>query len=211
MSRIVKCLYQNVEVSFTEDGWIDATAIADAFGKRPGDWLKLPGTEEYILALMDELKIREKISLIRTRRKSGTWLHTDLAVPFARWLDVRFAIWCDQQIKALLKGSHPHYDWKRLRHEASSSFKVMNAVLQLQRQMQGKESKVHHFTNEARLVNWALKGEFKSVNREGLSNDELDLLAKLEERNAVLIGLGFGYDDRKTAMKRFVADRMLLA
>lgn len=37
----------------------------------------------------------------------GTWLHSKLAVVFARWLDVHFAVWCDQQIDALLRGMHP--------------------------------------------------------------------------------------------------------
>ena len=34
----------------------------------------------------------------------GTWLHPKLAVHFARWLDPKFAVWCDEQIEALLNG-----------------------------------------------------------------------------------------------------------
>jgi hypothetical protein len=34
----------------------------------------------------------------------GTWAHPKLAVFFARWLDVRFAVWCDMQIDKRLRG-----------------------------------------------------------------------------------------------------------
>lgn len=34
----------------------------------------------------------------------GTWAHPKLAVFFARWLDVRFAVWCDAMIEDILKG-----------------------------------------------------------------------------------------------------------
>jgi hypothetical protein len=33
----------------------------------------------------------------------GTWLHPKLAIDFARWLDARFAVWCDMQIEKLLQ------------------------------------------------------------------------------------------------------------
>lgn len=47
--------------------------------------------------------------LVMTRRGSaanggGTWLHPKLAVAFARWLNVDFAVWCDLHIDALLRG-----------------------------------------------------------------------------------------------------------
>jgi hypothetical protein len=110
----------------------------------------------------------------------------------------------------LLKGQHPHYDWKRLRHEASSSFKVMNDILATVRAEQGKATVVYHFTNEARLVNWALSGEFKGIDRDALPSHDLDLLAKLELKNATLIGRGVGYPDRKKILESAVLELRLL-
>ncbi len=48
-----------------------------------------------------EISNTRKEGYLKTRRgqNGGTWLHTDLAVVFARWLDVLFSIWCDQQAK----------------------------------------------------------------------------------------------------------------
>ena len=37
-----------------------------------------------------------------------------------------------------------------------------------------------------------------------MSNDELDLIAKLEKRNAILIAKGLDYDTRKQALLEFV-------
>lgn len=37
-------------------------------------------------------------------RGQGTWAHPKLAVFFARWLDVKFAVWCDAMIDDILKG-----------------------------------------------------------------------------------------------------------
>src|SRR3546814_14246327 len=95
---------------------------------------------------------------------------------FARWLDVNFAIWCDMQIDGLLRGEG--LDHKRLRHEAASSFKVMNAIRKAALEAEGKEPKRHHFINEARLVNYALTGEFSSQDREAMTRSEARRVGK---------------------------------
>lgn len=144
--EIIIADYQGFSVSFTDDGWFDATAAAAKYGKRPNDWLALPATKEYLGALDEESNTGKSGNWVRvTRGKTGgTWLHPDLAVQFARWLDVKFAIWCDRQIRSLLVGTHPHFDRLRLRHEAAASFKVMTQILQLTRESQGKTSAPHH-------------------------------------------------------------------
>lgn len=204
-THLVTSEYNGLNITFTDDGWFNATIAAERFGKRPIDWLNLDSTKEYINVLCDVSNCQES-SLLKTRRgrhNSGTWLHPELSVTFARWLDVRFSIWCDKQIRQILTGSHPHYDWQRVRHEATSSFKVMNAVLQLQMKSQGKIAEPKHFTTEIRLVNWALTGVFHKLDRESLNKDELSLLAKIESHNAVLIGSGLDYVARKQTLKDF--------
>ncbi|MDR6419894.1 hypothetical protein J2801_002145 [Paraburkholderia phenoliruptrix] len=96
--------YNGIAVSFTGDGWFNATAAAARFGKRPVDWLRLPETKRYIAALADARGISEKTALISAKRNSGTWMHPKLAVRFAQWLDVDFAVWCDEQIDHILRG-----------------------------------------------------------------------------------------------------------
>ncbi len=208
--NIVKAEYEGLAVTFGEDGWFNATEVAGNFGKRPADWLALDSTREYITTLTDVFNC-EKISLLKTKRgrhHSGTWFHPKLAVPFARWLDLRFAVWCDYQIDQLLRGNHPHFDWKKMRSEAASSFKVMNEALQIVREHQGKATKAYHFMNESKLINGVLTGNYKGIDRDALPQAQLDLLARLEVRNSVLIGQGFDYQTRKASLLVFVAESL---
>lgn len=126
-----------------------------------------------------------------------------LAVRFAQWLDIDFAIWCDEQIDNLLRGNHPIFDKRRLRHQAAATYKAVSAVLKLSREQSGKETRPHHYMNEARLINWAITGQFTGLDRDSLSYDELDLLAELEAQDLILIGSQCTYDQRKTALNLF--------
>ncbi len=206
-AALVLARYNGVDVEFTADGWFNATAVAARHGKRPADWLRLPDTERYLDALCRKSKVG-KSHFARSARggakgTAGTWLHPKLAVRFAQWLDIDFAVWCDEQIDSLLRGKQ---DWRKLRHEAASSYKVMTQILQLTREEQGKASAPHHFTNEARMVNWALSGVMGPLDRDALSAGELDLLAALEQRNAVLIAQGREYARRKVLLEQHAAD-----
>lgn len=207
---LVKSEYDGKEISFTEDGWFNATEVASQYGKRPVDWLKQVETETYINALCRKTEVT-KNHFVKTKKggdvtQQGTWLHPKLGVRFAQWLDIDFAIWCDEQIDNLIRNKHPHFDHVRLRHEAAATFKVMQAMLQYARQDQGKLTQSHHYINEALLVNWALSGERKSLNRDAMSASDLNTLAKLEERNAILIGRNVNYQDRKKILEQFALD-----
>lgn len=235
MSALVLATYNGQQIAFSDEGWFNATQAAGRFNKEPVAWLRQSDTAAYITALcrlhgkggfvteLNEIKdldstsakarrqlldLVKKTGYVRTKAGApetggGTWLHPKLAIAFARWLDIDFAIWCDVQIDNLLREKD---DWRKLRHESASSYKVMQQILQLSRAEDGKACAPHHYSNEARLVNFALTGEFKGVNREGLSSGDLLLLAKLEEKNAVLIGRGQPYEKRKVILEQFAFD-----
>lgn len=199
--------YQGHAIAYQDDGWFNATQAAAKWGKAPADWLRLPSTIEYLAALKRHQSDMGKTHITKKGNsknfQQGTWLHPKLAVPFARWLDADFAVWCDAQIDTLIRGKD---DWRKLRHASASSFKVANDILKMVRQASDKDTEPHHYMNEARLVNWVLTGEFKSVERDTLPPNQLDLLAHLQERNAVLIGRGLAYDQRKPMLKQYAMD-----
>ena len=115
MNQVQSFNFGNIAVSFREDGYLNATQIAAHFGKLPKDYLKTEQTQQYISALAESLSERTKIltdenQLVIVKKGNsknftqGTWLHPKLAIHFARWLDPKFAVWCDEQIEALLNG-----------------------------------------------------------------------------------------------------------
>lgn len=82
---IVNANYNGLDVSFTGDGWFNATQAAERFNKRPNDWLNLDETKASISALSDISNTSQNDIWINTKRgnNGGTWLHPDLVVPFA--------------------------------------------------------------------------------------------------------------------------------
>lgn len=110
-TQILNFSFQNFSVSFRADGYLHATAIAEHFGKRINNYLRNERTQEYMQALCDTRKSVSLSDLVIVKKGNsknftqGTWLHPKLAVDFARWLDPKFAVWCDEQIENLLSGS----------------------------------------------------------------------------------------------------------
>ena len=50
-------------------------------------------------------------------------------------------------------------------------------------------------------------GKFGKIDRDELSSGDLDLLAKLENMDTVLIGCGAIYDDRKKELEQFASEQ----
>jgi hypothetical protein len=233
--KIIKAEFSGSIIQFQSDGWFNATEAAKKFGKETSAWLRQKESVEYIAALAEELgkgafledlseinkldgstavaqtkllKLAKSTGLVKVRLGSpvnggGTWMHPNLAVVFARWLDVRFSIWCDVQIKNLI---NQETDWRKQRHLAASTHKLMAEMLKDVRDELGKETKAHHYSNESRLINWALTGEFCSLERDQLSAHQLDVLAALESRNTLLIGRGVEYAKRKIILEQLAID-----
>lgn len=201
-TAIITRNYQENAFTYNGDGWFNATEAAKQFGKEPAQWARLPETIKY----MDALE-RKYVGITHSKTKrganGGTWLHPKLAVRFAQWLDIDFALWCDEQIDSIIRGNT---NWANSRHASIGTNKALNMILQDVRADMGKETESHHYANEAKLVNWALCGEFKGLNRNDLNGADLDLLAHLEARNAVLIGRGVVYEQRKPMLKQYAMD-----
>jgi len=86
--------------------YVDATETAKPYNKRPGKFLELPSTKEYIDALSENRTPVERLYFTEIGGKDGgnTWLHYKLALRFAGWLDVKLQIWMDEQIESILRG-----------------------------------------------------------------------------------------------------------
>ncbi len=87
--------------------YINATEIAKKFNKQPKDWLRLKESREYMEAISQEanLPFEKLTNVIHGGTHKGTWLHSDLYIVFARWLNPTFAVKCDKKIREILEGN----------------------------------------------------------------------------------------------------------
>lgn len=209
MKGMVTLDYQNLAITASREAWFNATEIAAIFGKKPIDWLRLPETERYIQALIKREKEKAaengevlkvgKSHFIKTKRSKygGTWLHPKLTVAFARWLNIDFAIWCDEQIMQLLTEAP---QWRQERMQAATYTNIINEAIKSTLEAQGKEAKSYHFINEARLVNEALTGSRAPIDRNQMGKADLKRLKELTARDLQAIYQGKGYHERKALL-----------
>lgn len=202
--------YNGGGITANHEAWFNATEIAAMFGKQAYEWLRLPETERYIAALCKREEEKQenpntgksritKSRFIKSKRgnNGGTWLHPKLAIAFARWCDVDFAVWCDEKIAEIISGGKA---WQTERKESKIGFQIMAEVLQAKREAEGKATESHHYSNEALLCNEALSGRRKALDRNSLDKEQLSMLVKLEARNTVLIASNRTYQERKAVL-----------
>ncbi|SNR91461.1 KilA-N domain-containing protein [Hymenobacter mucosus] len=108
MNNKLKTLdYNGTGIVFTADGWLNATASAQALSKSGlENFLRSKEYLEYAHEVAEEcsVKITDLKKIVMGKGKEqGTYLHPEMAVVFARWVSAKFARWCDKQIAALIR------------------------------------------------------------------------------------------------------------
>ncbi|MDA3979864.1 KilA-N domain-containing protein [Gallibacterium sp. AGMB14963] len=171
MSNIISTSFNDISVSFLNNGYLNATNIAKALNKQVNDYLRLDRTQSYIIALAKNFSekgnpVSQQDLVIVKKGNSkkftqGTWLHPKLAIDFARWLNVEFAIWCDEQIEKILIGQNqvPTFSNNTF---SNNTFSNNTITPEQQQAIQNAVQKAHHRTG----LHWQeiyrlLKVEFK--------------------------------------------------
>ncbi|MCT4590496.1 MAG: phage antirepressor KilAC domain-containing protein [Carboxylicivirga sp.] len=100
--------YNGANITFqlgNGDVMVNATQMAKSFGKQPSDWMKNKSAKEFIhsLSVVRNILRTDLVIVSQGGNIQGTWMHEDVALEFARWLNPQFAIWCNDRIKELLK------------------------------------------------------------------------------------------------------------
>ena len=113
MNKIIKKEYLGNTINFKMiDGHVyaDANKMAEGFGgsQKLADWKRSDSTKKYITALEKALWKNSITELIIVKQggkadEQGTWIHEKLILNFARYLNVEFELWCDEQIETLLR------------------------------------------------------------------------------------------------------------
>jgi len=129
MKNLLQKTYLGKKLMFTNDGWINATQTAKTFDKDIRLYTRSKQFIEYLDAMCDyygeteEYFIKtikgnfsgneQSLPIFEGNDKSdvqnlhitqGTYFHPYLAVPFARWINPRFAVWCDDLMRQILTG-----------------------------------------------------------------------------------------------------------
>ncbi len=84
------------------------TKAAAHFGKRLDHFMSAPDTVQYVEALKANSPNSGDYLELTRGRYGGSFAHPKLAVFFARWLDVRFAVWCDAVIRLHHRRTYRH-------------------------------------------------------------------------------------------------------
>ncbi|WP_017522309.1 KilA-N domain-containing protein [Pseudomonas nitroreducens] len=234
IARIIPAEFEGQAVSFTSDGWINATTAASLFGQEPRDWLRLHETEAYARALAKRLSIPFEPRLIKRRSSSkvsggNSGFRPELSncaglVITKRgstnngggtWLHpklaVAFARWLSPDFAVWCDMQmdallrSDNSKWEQVRQQSATSYRGMCAALAVTLEAAGRQPKAHHFMNEARLINEVVAGVFSGRDRDQLSEGELALITLMEVRNVLLLGQGKTYQERKDGLLSYVA------
>ena len=127
MTNLITREFNGKKIRQREDGYISATDICQASGKRMNNWLRLKSTEEYLEALSDDLGIPVvgtnthcadsditnylieinksyliEINVGGSLENNGSWVHRLVAIELAGWCNVRLRIQCNKWVEELL-------------------------------------------------------------------------------------------------------------
>ncbi len=104
MSNLIIKKFENMNIVFTSNQWINGTQTAKLFNKDIRQFMRSKFYKEYAESLAKHLNT--DVQNLHTAKsggnlslnEQGTFLHPKLLIFFARWLSPDFAVWCDDFI-----------------------------------------------------------------------------------------------------------------
>ena len=96
-----------ITIPMREDGYINATLLCKAGGKKFNDWNRLKNTNELITVLESETgnPVSQLIDVNKgnsSKYEQGSWIHPDLAIQLAQWISPYFALQVSRWTRELL-------------------------------------------------------------------------------------------------------------
>lgn len=93
--------YNGQTINQRDDGYINLSQMCQANGKLLADWNRLKKTKSYIKTLSEDMGIPIS-QIIEVTHGNQTFGHPSVAINLARWLNDKFAVWCDAHIFNLM-------------------------------------------------------------------------------------------------------------
>ena len=209
----------------SEEVYFKATSIAQIYKKDIRDFMKLDSTIEYIGILKEESNCgvipqlkrgKDFFYTKRGRYHSGTWLHNELFLEFASWVDVRFR----REIHKLVKRLIIYSDQLKIdRLDTKFLYKELGKTVQeIYLPKQSINGQRFTFVNLANLINLKVLGytakqyrELHNVEkdkaiRDTLSDDILEQIIEVEKDMNGYIKYGEIYD-YESLKKKILGDK----
>ena len=151
-----------------ENNYVNATALAKAYfedtGKRrePGDWLRLKRTKETLayVSSVTGIPVTELIQVFHggvirpETREQGTFIHPDLATPFASWLSVEF----EYKVTKIVQQAVSQASSSHLSNQLDDLWRLVNVMYIYLQGAQGLNRTIHTgIHNQSSQINPALK------------------------------------------------------
>jgi Rha family phage regulatory protein len=183
---------------------VSSLKIAELFERRHDSVLRAIRKVE---ASNKDLRIRAEMSSDeRGRDRPVYWLDEEASLVVMPFIGGQHAIAGQRKlVKAYLYyrdafKNPPRTDLVRSKRDAS---RVLTDAIIDMRTEQGEETTRVHYMSEQKLCNWVVCGEFKAIDEASLSNENVELLRLVRERNAALIAAEIPYDERKPRLAKF--------
>lgn len=141
----------------------------------------------------DDLAIENLNDVIITKRgrHGGTWMHPYLFLDFAMWLSPEFKFECMKWL---------HDKLIQFRDQVGDTYVNVSNALKL---YAGRELRHIEYIREANMINELVFGTSKGGQRNMASEEQLELLNKLQVADIKLIERGNTFEQRKKALTAF--------
>lgn len=99
--------WNNQAIRQREDGYLSATDMCKACGKRLNDWYRLDSTTQYLWAFASDtgIPVSQIVEVYKgnsSKFEQGTWVRRRVAIRLAQWLSPEFAVQVDKWVEELL-------------------------------------------------------------------------------------------------------------
>ena len=194
-------MLNGVNVLAREDGFINATAMCKAGGKKFNEWKRLENTKELINELENESGTPASL-LISIKKgnsgkfKQGSWIHPDLAVQLAQWISPTFALKVSRWVREIAITSTVSGDEK----SNEQLVILQNTVKEQQKLIKDQESK-HNLLLYKRQHYKFKKGKIFYIISDGdtenlkykVGIDNVDINVRLQQHRTILPNLKLHY------------------
>jgi len=180
----------------TKTQFFNANDLLEAYRSKDGSTLKeihkyisLSSTQDYMKVIMQEEGSVEKPYYAKRGKNGGTWMHPYLFIDFAMWLSPSFKY-------KVVKWIYDNLIKNRI--ESGDTFKEVNSAL-----FNSKPNSLpYEYSNEARMINNLVFGKPEGGQRNEASEQQLDMLKRLQVADAKLIKNGRNYFQRYEDLKK---------